>query len=263
MLDTITMDIFSTIFLSLLEGITEFLPISSTGHLILAAKFLHLPDSQFLTTFEIAIQAAAIAAVAVLYVQKVRHNPRLLATATVAFIPAGILGLTLYSLIKDVLLSSPLVVIFAMGIGGIALVAVEKYVHDHKAQITSLDKISYSKAFIIGLFQSLSLIPGTSRSAATIVGGLLTKLDRKTAVEFSFLTALPTIGAAAALDLVKSRDTLTSTNLTTLIIGFFIAFIVAYFTMKYFLKYLDSNTLKYFGIYRIALAIISFLILFS
>jgi len=255
------MDLAVILFLALVEGITEFLPISSTAHLILASLFLNLPQEDFLTTFNIAIQFGAILAVSTLYFNTLRKNPHLLLTLAVAFIPAGILGLLFYSFITDTLFESPLVIVTAMGVGGIALVAAEKYLKSHKPNTKSLTDINYKRALGIGAIQALALIPGTSRAASSMVGGLLLGLDRKTAVEFSFLLALPTIGAATTLDLFQNRDTLTQQNLTTLLIGSLLTFSFAYLTMKYFLKYLNKNTLIWFGIYRIILALLSLILL--
>lgn len=251
------------VLLSIIEGITEFLPVSSTGHLILFSEFLRLPHSDFLTTFNIAIQSGAILAVTTLYLKTIIKNPRLIILAVVGFIPSLIVGLLLYSFITETLFDAPLVVIAAMGIGGIVLIWAEKFFEKHKPNTTELTKITYKKAFIIGIIQTLAVIPGTSRSASTIIGGLLIGLDRKTAVEFSFLLALPTIGAATTLDLVKNAGEFTVSDIQTLALGIIVTFVVAYFTMKYFLRLLNKNTLIYFGIYRIALALLSLLILYK
>lgn len=257
------MELYQVIILSVVEGLTEFLPVSSTGHLILFSNFLNLPPSDFLTTFNIAIQSGAILAVTTLYIKTILKNPRLITLAIVGFLPSLVAGLLLYSFITDTLFEAPLVVIAAMGIGGVLLIFVEKYFENHKGHTSALEKITYKQALYIGCVQILAVIPGTSRSASTIVGGMLFGLDRKTAVEFSFLLALPTIGAATTLDLVQNAGEFSSGEVKTLLIGIVITFVVAYFTMKYFLKLLNKNTLIYFGIYRIALALISLLILFS
>lgn len=256
------MELYQILILSVVEGLTEFLPVSSTGHLILFSNFLNLPPSDFLTTFNIAIQSGAILAVATLYARTIIKNPRLLLLAAVGFIPALTSGLLLYNFITDTLFEAPLVVIAAMGIGGIVLIIVEKYFENHEGKTKSLEKITYKEALYIGCVQILAVIPGTSRSASTIIGGMLFGLDRKTAVEFSFLLALPTIGAATTLDLVKNVGDFSTGEIQSLLIGIVITFVVAYFTMKYFLKLLNKNTLVYFGIYRIALALLSLLILF-
>src|SRR3972149_7365059 len=180
------MDYFQALILALVEGITEFLPISSTGHLILAAKLLGIPTTEFSKSFEIIIQLGAILAVAILYVKKVISQPRILVPILIAFLPTGVIGVTFYRFIKDFLLESPLIVITSLALGGLVLIAVDRFYRQPKTP-TPLNSLSVGSAILIGLGQSLSIVPGVSRAGATIVSGLFTGLSRKDAVEFSFL----------------------------------------------------------------------------
>lgn len=250
------MNLIDVIILSIVEGITEFLPISSTGHLILTSRILNIPSTEFVKTFEIVIQLGAILAVFVLYWRRILNNFSLVGKVLTAFIPTVILGLIFYDIIKTILLESTLVVVIALFIGGIALIALELYFKDHKEKKKNLDSLTYKNAFIIGLFQSISMIPGVSRAAATIFGGLFMNLNRTAAVEFSFLLAVPTMAAASGLDLVKSSGSFTNQEIMQLVIGTVLSFIVALIVIKWLLKFIQTHTFIPFGIYRIILAII-------
>ena len=233
--------------LSLVEGITEFLPISSTGHLILTARLLDISATNFTKTFEISIQLGAIMAVVFLYFKKFTQSLDLYKKLLVAFIPTAIVGFFLYPFIKGYLLGSSQVVVWSLFLGGIAIILFEKY---YKPTVHCL---------VIGLFQSISVIPGVSRAAATIIGGLLTGLKRETATEFSFLLAVPTMFAATSLDIYKSRDILVSGNLSTLFMGMALSFIFAMVAVKFLIGYVKKHDFIAFGIYRIILAILFFL----
>jgi len=243
--------------LGLIEGITEFLPVSSTGHLILASTLLGIAQSDFQKTFEIVIQLGAILAVVAVYWReflKIESLKKILA----AFIPTGIIGLALYKVVKTYLLGNDAVVLWALGLGGVALILFE-YMHTERdAASASINEISYKQAVWIGLFQSLSIIPGVSRSAATILGGLLVGLKRRTIVEFSFLLAVPTMVAASGLDLVKTSATFNIAQVGALAIGFLVAFIVALFSIRFLLQYIRSHSFVPFGIYRIIVALVFF-----
>jgi undecaprenyl-diphosphatase len=253
------MDFFQAFILSVVEGITEFLPISSTGHLILTSQLLGIPQSDFVKTFEIVIQSGAIAAVVFLYWRKLLVDRETLKRVIVAFIPTGILGLVLYKFVKDILLGNSLITVISLFWGGIAIILMENYFKNHPRQ-AKLEKLSYPQVLTIGLFQSLSMIPGVSRSAATIIGSMFLGMGREAAVEFSFLLAIPTMGAATGLDLIKNLDLLTSANLSILFFGFIVSFIVALLVVKWFIKFVQRSNLIVFGAYRIFVAL-AFLLL--
>lgn len=250
------MNLIHTIILAAVEGVTEFLPISSTGHLILASKLVGIAETDFVKTFEIVIQLGAIMAVVVLYFKKIIGSFNLIKKLVVAFIPTAIVGFTLYPLIKEVLLGSSAITLNALFWGGIALIGVEWFLRRKKIEAKSESEVTYRQALLIGTFQSLSVVPGVSRAAATIVGGLLTGLNRQTATEFSFMLAIPTMFAASALDIYKSRHLLASANLTTLALGTFLSFIFAILAVKFLIGYIKKHDFTAFGIYRIVLSIL-------
>lgn len=249
------MGILDAVILAIIEGITEFLPISSTGHLVLASYALHIPQTNFVKSFEIIIQLGAILAIIFLYWKKLIQGMDVWTRLLVAFIPTAIVGITLYRVIKDVLIGNPLITVIALLLGGVALIAIELIHKEKDGHTEDIEKISYKNAFIIGLFQSISIVPGVSRAGATIIGGLLTGAKRRTAVEFSFLLAIPTMIAATALDLKESNLDFTQNELILLAIGFIGAFIVALLAVKFFISYVQKNNFIPFGIYRILLAV--------
>lgn len=257
------MDFLHVIILSIIEGITEFLPISSTGHLVLAAKLMQIPQTSFVKSFEIIIQLGAIMAIVALYWEKLTQGFEIWKKIIVAFIPTGILGLIFYKIIKSYLLGNSLITILSLLIGGIVLILIELKHKESADDSDSIEKISYKNACIIGLAQSVSMIPGVSRAAATILGAMLLKTKRRTAVEFSFLLAIPTMAAATGLDLLKSSLHFTSSEYMQLGIGFIGAFITAFIVVKYFIKYVKKHTLLPFGVYRIILALIFFFFLYK
>lgn len=250
------MDLIHALILGVVEGITEFLPISSTGHLILTSQLLHIPDSEFLKSFEIAIQLGAIAAVALLYIRSFFSIPVLTRLAA-GFLPTAVIGFTLYPLVKGYLLGNSYVVVAALALGGVVLIAFE-LLHKDKMEDADVLSISHRHAFCVGLFQSLALVPGVSRSAATIVGGLSLGLSRATIVEFSFLLAVPTMLAATLLDVVKSHAAFVSADVAPLLVGFVSAFVVALFAIRFLLRYVRNHSFIPFGIYRIVVAILFF-----
>lgn len=267
------MNLLNTLILSTVEGISEFLPISSTGHLILASHLLALRQTEFLKSFEIAIQSGAILSVVVLYGRKLLSDQIMLKKTLVAFLPTAVIGFILYKLIKTFLLGNEAVTIAALFLGGIALIGLELFFipretraeerRDHgKEHKETIDTISYRKAALIGVFQSISVIPGVSRSAATIIGGLFLGMTRYEATEFSFVLAIPTMFAATSLDLLKSSSTFTVNQIQTLIIGFLASFIVALVAVKWFIGYVRYHNFIPFGVYRIVLAILYFFLFF-
>lgn len=246
--------------LGVVEGLSEFLPISSTGHLILASKILQISQTEFVKSFEIYIQLGAILGVVVLYFKTLLAKIKLWRTLFVAFIPTALVGLLFYKLIKSLLLGNLYITLVSLFIGGIILIVFEKYAKK-KEGVKTLDEISLKQAFVIGLAQAVSVIPGVSRSGASIVGGVLAGLDKKTAVEFSFLLAIPTMVAATGLDLIQSDLSFSSDEFGVIFIGFAGSFLTALFAIKLLLRYVQKNNFMGFGVYRIALAIIFWLYL--
>ena len=253
------MNLIDTLILSAVEGFTEFLPISSTGHLILTAQALGVQQTDFVKSFEIIIQLGAILAVVALYF-KTMLNKKIWPQILIAFIPSAIIGFFLYGFIKNVLFENSLVVVIALLIGGIAYIAIEYLHKDVKQTDQTIESITYKNALIIGLFQSISVIPGVSRAGSSILGALMLGINRKTAAEFSFILAVPTIFAATVLDITETKLNFSSNELILLSIGFIASFIFAFISIKWLIKYLNNHSFIIFGIYRIALAIIFYLV---
>jgi undecaprenyl-diphosphatase len=250
------MDLLDAIILGIIEGITEFLPVSSTGHLILASALLRLSDSEFLKTFEIAIQLGAILSVVVLYARSLLKDWQLIQKVIVAFIPTALIGLVAYKFVKKYLLGNENVVVVALLAGGIFLILFELY---QRGKEPDIKNISYLQAFWIGLFQCISMIPGVSRSAATIIGGMVLGIERRVIVEFSFLLAIPVMFAATTLDVYKTGMRFSSDDLKLLAAGFAVSFIVALAAVKFLLRYIQHHTFISFGVYRIVIAVLFWL----
>jgi len=255
------MDIFHALILGLVEGITEFLPISSTGHLILASSLLRLPQSEFLKTFEIAIQLGAILSVVVLYFKRF-FELEVIKKLLVAFLPTAALGLLFYQLVKTYLIGNELVVLLALFLGGVALIVFELFHKESETATEEVKNITYTQAALIGLFQSIAIIPGVSRSASTIIGGLLLGLKRVTILEFSFLLAVPTMMAATALDIYKNTALLTPDTIPVLAVGFVTSFLIALLSIKFLLSYVRGHSFILFGVYRILVALVFFVLFF-
>lgn len=251
------MDILSAAILGLVEGITEFLPISSTGHLILTSHLLDIPTTEFLKSFEITIQLGAILAVLALYWRSFLSLP-ILKRLFVGFIPTAVIGLLLYGFIKNVLLENPLIVVISLAVGGVLLILLEYFHTENESGADTPESISYLQSFLIGLFQTIAIIPGVSRSGATIVGGLLLGIKRVAIVEFSFLLAVPTMMAATTLDLAKNYKTFESADVAALSVGFIVSFTVALCAITFLLQYVRKHTFVPFGIYRIVVAALFF-----
>ena len=259
------MNTIQAIILAIIEGITEFLPISSTGHLILGSTYFGIEHDEFTKLFTVFIQLGAILSVVVLYFKRFFQSFDFYFKLLAAFIPAVVFGL-LFSKKIDALLESPLTVAVSLLIGGIVLLKVDDWFADAEAIQTS-NEISYLQAFKIGLFQCLAMFPGVSRSGASIVGGMSQKLSRTTAAEFSFFLAVPTMLGATAkkcYDYYKDGLVLSHDQINFLIIGNVVAFIVALIAIKSFIGFLSKHGFKLFGFYRIivgvALLIIHFFI---
>ncbi len=241
--------------LAIIEGITEFLPISSTGHMILAQSLMDMKDPEFAKTFEIVIQLGAIAAVLILYIKRFFVGINIYLKLFVAFLPTGIIGLLAYKIIKHYLFN-PFTVSVSLIIGGVILIVLDKWTEQKESEYKDLEDISYSGAVKIGLIQCLSMIPGISRAAATILGGIFSGFNRKQAAEFSFLLAIPTMFAASGYDLLKERGNIHSSDITLLLFGGFIAFIIAIIAVKGFIAFLTKYGFKHFGYYRIILGVL-------
>lgn len=244
------MTIFDSILLGIIEGFTEFLPISSTGHLIVASDFLGIDQNSVTKAYEVIIQFAAIFAVIFNYKDKfVIEKIDLWKKVLLAFLPIALVGFVFSKQIKELFSVEVVAVMFI--IGGIIFLLVEKFgIKDDADAIDDVEKISYRQAAWIGFAQIFALIPGTSRAGSTIIGALLVGLSRKASAEFSFLLAFPVMAAVTAHDLLKHYHEFESSQVVTLIIGFVVSFIVAYLTIKLFLKFLERFTFVGFGIYR-------------
>lgn len=248
------MTIFESIILGIVEGLTEFLPISSTAHLVLTARLLNLASTDFLKTFEIAVQLGAISAVAILYwktlIKRWDVNKRIF----MAFLPTALLGFLLYPVFRT-LLEGYGIILWALLAGGVFLIWFEKKYQEKGTAVEDLSQISYRQALLIGIFQALSIIPGVSRAAASIISGMALGLKRKTAVEFSFLLALPTMAAATGYDFLKNAGSFSSNQFLTLAIGFTVSAITALLAMSFLLHFIKHHSFTSFGVYRIALVL--------
>ncbi len=250
------MDVFQSILIGIVEGITEFLPISSTAHMILASKLMGIEQTEFVKSFEIIIQFGAILSVLVLYWRRFLLDLESLKRVIAAFIPTAIVGFLLYKIIKTFLLSSTPIIVLALFFGGLIIILFEMF---HKEKETALEDISslpYSKCIAIGLFQALAVVPGVSRSAATIIGGLSFGLKRTTIVEFSFLLAVPTMLAASVLDLAKSGSSFSPDQFGVLATGFIVSFIVAMLSIKFLIGFVKNHSFIAFGIYRMIASVL-------
>ncbi|HPP07063.1 MAG TPA: undecaprenyl-diphosphatase UppP, partial [Syntrophorhabdaceae bacterium] len=249
------MDFTKALIFGIIQGITEFLPISSTGHLMLAANIMGLTQTEFLKTFEIVIQFGAILSVIVLYWRSILLNLRIIKRVIIAFLPTAVLGLICYRIIKQYLMKSEQVVLWSMFIGGICLIVFELFHKERSDAVDDIESIPIGTLIVIGLFQSIAMIPGVSRSAATIIGGLILGLKRKTIVEFSFLLAIPTMLAATVLDLAKNMGAFSISQIHFLSLGFIFSFIFAMLSVKFLLNFIKRHTFISFGIYRIMVSI--------
>jgi len=248
------MNVLQASILGIVEGITEFLPVSSTGHMILVDKLLSIPQTDFLTSFEIIIQLGAIAAVALIYRNTLLKKRFLWKPLAYAFIPTVIVGFIFYTIVKHILLESAFVVVCSLAIGGIAFLVIERIVQKRKTPTTTLESITPKQALYIGLGQTISMIPGVSRSAASIFSGLIVGLSKEAAVEFSFLLAIPTMIAATGYDILKTPFQITPTTITLLSVGLATSFITALFAIKLFIGFVKNHSFLPFAIYRIVLA---------
>ncbi|SER37142.1 undecaprenyl-diphosphate phosphatase [Pedobacter rhizosphaerae] len=255
------MNSFEAIVLAIVEGLTEFLPVSSTGHMIIASSTMGIATEPFVKLFTIAIQLGAILSVFVLYFKRFFKSINFYLKLAVAFIPAAVFGLLLSKKI-DELLESPMAVGISLLIGGIILLFVDKWFD--KPTINEEEDVNYLTALKIGFFQCIAMLPGVSRSGATIVGGMSQKLSRKVAAEFSFFLAVPTMFAATAkklYDFYKEGNAITHEQVNLLIIGNVVAFVVALLAIKSFIGYLNKNGFRVFGWYRIIAGLVIIILL--
>ena len=244
------MSIIEAIIIAIVEGLTEFLPISSTGHMIIAEKIMGVEDNDFTKLFTVGIQLGAILAVVVLYWKKFVDfkSWHFYLKLLIAVIPALVLGF-IFSDKIDSLLESSLTVAITMIAGGVVLLFIDNVFNAPK--IETEEQISFPKAFIIGCWQCIAMIPGVSRSAASIIGGMQQSLTRKLAAEFSFFLAVPTMAAATGYKMLKGYKTLNSEHIKLLAVGNVVAFIVAMLAIKFFIGFLQKHGFKLFGYYRI------------
>ena len=254
------MSIFDSIILGIIEGFTEFLPISSTGHLIVASSFLGIDQNSVTKAYEVIIQFAAILAVIFNYKDKFSIKKiDLWSKVFLAFIPIGAVGFMFSHQIKE--LFSIQIVATMFIVGGVIFLVVERFFIPNETDlIDDVEKVTLKQSLIIGFAQVFALIPGTSRAGSTIIGALLVGLSRKASAEFSFLLAFPVMSAVTAYDLLKHYHEFSSANLITLAVGFVISFIVAYLTIKLFLAFLEKFTFVAFGVYRIIFGVVLLLI---
>jgi len=254
------MTIIDAIILGFVEGLTEFLPISSTGHLIVVSSFLGLEQTNAHKAFEVTIQLGSILAVLFLFVKRLLVDKMLWVKIIIAFLPTAIFGFLFYKTIKALFGVESVAIMLI--IGGFIFLIVEYFRRNHDdSKDKTIDDLTIKEALIIGLFQSLSMVPGTSRSGATMIGGLFTGLSRKSAAEFSFLLAIPTMFVATFYDLFKNRNDMIIDDYSLLAVGFVTAFVVAFFTVKAVINFLTTHTFIVFGIYRIIFGILLLVVL--
>ncbi len=259
------MDTIQAVIIAIVEGLTEFIPISSTGHMIIASKLLQVPDNDFTKVFQVAIQLGAILAVVVLYWKKFFDfkNWQFYLKLIVGVIPAIILGLLLGDKIDEMLESTTTVAV-ALLAGGVVLLFIDSFFK--QPTIESEKGVSFGKSFIIGIWQCLAMVPGVSRSAASIIGGMQQKLTRSAAAEFSFFLAVPTMLAATGYKLLKHYKTnggFSGEEIKLLAIGNLVAFIVALIAIKFFISFLKKYGFRVWGVYRIVIGIILLYMIYS
>ena len=256
------MTFMQAILLGIIEGITEFLPISSTGHMIITSSVMGIEESSFTKAFEVIIQFGAILAVLVLYWRRFLPEWNFYRKLFVAFLPTAILGFFAKNLV-DQFLGDVRIVAWALILGGVILIWSDKAFAHLTSMGRKVEDLSYSGAVKLGLFQSLALIPGVSRSGATIMGGLTLGMNKKEATEFSFFLAVPTMAAATGYKLLKIRDSIDANQAGVLLVGSLVAFLVAILAIKFFVNIVSRYGFRGFGYYRIALGVLILFILYS
>jgi len=249
------MTIIQAIIIAIVEGLTEFLPVSSTGHMILTSSILGVENDAFLKTFEISIQLGAILAIVIMYIKRFFKSFEIYKKLIAAFIPTALIGFLAYGFIKEYLFN-PLIVAVSLIVGGIILILINRRMVSQVTEYKEVEDVPLKNAFFIGLIQCLSMIPGVSRAAATIVGGTFNGFNKKQAMEFSFLLAVPTMAAATGYDLLKTPVVFTHNEIFLLIVGLVTAFIVAWIAVKAFLAFVEKHGFAFFGWYRIAIGVL-------
>lgn len=258
------MDFLQAIILGIVEGVTEFLPVSSTFHLIFSAQLMGIQQSEFMKLFEVVIQSGAIVSVVFLYGGELIRDKELLNKVIVSFLPTALVGFALYKVIKTIFFESQYLMIGVFSIMGLLFILFEYLIKKDRISLKKETKdLTVQDALLIGFVQSLAVIPGVSRAGSVLLGMMLLRYKRDEAARYSFILSIPTIFVASAYDLYKMRQTLTESvnNGGLLIVGFLTAMIVSFFVMKWFIAYLKKNSLAVFGYYRILLAIILLLTL--
>ncbi len=243
------MTLFDAIILGIVEGITEYLPVSSTAHLVLTAQLLGLKQDAFLTAYEIIVQIAPIFSVMIIYKERLIQSIDLWYKLIVAFIPTGIVGLLFHTQIEAMFSANSTIAL--MILTGLVFLLIEYFYREREHHVDDLDDVSYKQAFFIGATQIFSLIPGISRSGVTILGAMLLGLKRNAAMSFSFLLAIPTMGAASGYMMLKEYETIMAGQMELLLVGFIISFIVGYVAVKSFLAIVARYNFTPFGIYLV------------
>lgn len=257
------MNILSAIILGIIEGITEFLPVSSTFHMLIAEQFLRIEQSEFVKLFSVFIQSGAILSVFLLYFKDLWQDKSLILKAGISFIPTAIIGLTLYDLIKAVFFEAFLASTIIFIVVGVVFLVIETLIKNGKLALSKdLESVTYKHAIMIGLAQALAVFPGVSRAGAVIVMMLLLRFKRTDAARYSFILSIPTIFAASALDIIEMREVAfaSSSNVGLLLIGFVVAFASSFIIVKWFISFLQRHSLEVFGWYRIIAGILLLLL---
>src|SRR3989338_5569741 len=253
------MNLLIAVILGIVEGLTEFLPISSTAHLIISSRLLNIPQTEFQKFFEVFIQAGAILSVVFLYFNYAVKNPLLIKKVAASFLPTALVGFLLHKIIKEVFFESFALIIGSLVVIGLLFIVVEYLIKNKKIELSkTIKNLSWTDALIIGLGQSLAVIPGISRAGIVILAMMVKGYRRDEAAVYSFLLAVPTIIAAAGYDLLKTDSAVLSEqdNILFLSAGFVVSFITAYISVKWLIGYLKKHSLIPFGVYRILLVIL-------
>jgi len=254
------MDILQAIIIGIIEGFTEFLPISSTGHMVVASQFLGIEQSAVVKAYEVIIQFAAILAVMLLYREKINLKEiDLWSKIFAAFLPLAMIGFLVKDWVKEFFNVETVAWMFI--VGGIIFIVVEYFHKDTEKRSQDIEEVTWSQAMSIGFGQVFSLVPGTSRAGSTIIAGMLSGVSRKASTEFSFLLAIPVMMAVSGYDLLKHYQDFVGADLTAFAVGFVVAFVVAYITIKMFIVFLQRFTFVAFGIYRIIFGVILLMII--
>lgn len=256
------MTIAQTILLSIVEGVTEYLPISSTAHLIMTSTLLHIQQTAQTTLFEVVIQTGAIFAVVILYWKTLTTHTEQYLKILASFIPTALIGLLLHSTIKTVFFQSPHLIAGSLVVVGVIFMIVEKYIADGSLKLSKhMSDITLTHALIIGTMQGMAVIPGVSRAGAVMIGMMLLGYKRTDSALYSFILAIPTLAAASALDLIKTDPALLTQNMvTSLLIGSVLSCLTALVCMKWLIAYLQRNSLTVFGIYRIVIGVLFYIL---